>query len=122
VVHTDVGKVISSLNNRLLPIQSAFSKISVERCASAWLKHIAFLKTDFPLETQGENNIFKPYGALLETAKKIDKEAVIATDVGQHQMWAAQVFPLYKPRQWLTSGGLGTMGFGLPAAIGASLV
>jgi acetolactate synthase-1/2/3 large subunit len=122
VVHTDIGKVISSLNNRLLPIQSAFSKISVERCASAWLKHIAFLKTDFPLETQGENNIFKPYGALLETAKKIDKEAVIATDVGQHQMWAAQVFPFYKPRQWLTSGGLGTMGFGLPAAIGASLV
>ena len=50
-----------------------------------------------------------------------DKETIYVTDVGQHQMWAAQAYPLNRPRQWLTSGGLGTMGFGLPAAIGAAL-
>jgi acetolactate synthase I/II/III large subunit len=51
----------------------------------------------------------------------IDDAAIIVTDVGKHQMWTAQVFPFTRPRQFLTSGGLGTMGFGLPTAIGASL-
>ncbi len=51
----------------------------------------------------------------------VDDNAIITTDVGQHQMWTAQAYPLNRPRQWLTSGGLGTMGFGLPAAIGAAL-
>ncbi|WP_251122306.1 thiamine pyrophosphate-dependent enzyme, partial [Escherichia coli] len=54
-------------------------------------------------------------------ANCVDDEAIITTDVGQHQMWVAQAYPLNRPRQWLTSGGLGTMGFGLPAAIGAAL-
>ena len=50
-----------------------------------------------------------------------DGNAVVTSDVGQHQMWVAQAFPFARPRQWLTSGGLGTMGFGLPAAIGAKM-
>jgi acetolactate synthase-1/2/3 large subunit len=49
-------------------------------------------------------------------------DAIVTTDVGQHQMWVAQRFPFTRPDRWLTSGGLGTMGFGLPAAIGAALV
>src|SRR6202043_1256702 len=47
-------------------------------------------------------------------------DCIIATDVGQHQMWVAQMFPFEHPRSWLTSGGLGTMGYGLPAGIGAT--
>ncbi len=54
------------------------------------------------------------------SAKKRD-DAIAASDVGQHQMWVAQALPQTRPRQWLTSGGLGTMGFGVPAAIGAAL-
>ncbi len=61
------------------------------------------------------------YGLINAVAACVDDNAIITTDVGQHQMWTAQAYPLNRPRQWLTSGGLGTMGFGLPAAIGAAL-
>jgi acetolactate synthase-1/2/3 large subunit len=57
----------------------------------------------------------------MQAASLLDDEAIIVTDVGQHQMWTARNFPFRRSRQLLTSGGLGTMGFGLPAAIGASL-
>jgi acetolactate synthase-1/2/3 large subunit len=62
-----------------------------------------------------------PYGLIRAVAEAAGDEAIVATDVGQHQMWVAQAYPLRRARQWLTSGGLGTMGFGLPAAIGAAL-
>jgi len=62
-----------------------------------------------------------PRDLILSVAAKLPADAIIATDVGQHQMWTAQAFPHRTPRCWLTSGGLGTMGFGLPAAIGAAL-
>jgi acetolactate synthase-1/2/3 large subunit len=62
-----------------------------------------------------------PYGLILQTARLAGDDAIVTTDVGQHQMWTAQVYPFRRPRQLLTSGGLGTMGFGLPAAIGAAL-
>ncbi len=63
----------------------------------------------------------KPYGLILKISELMGKNCFVATDVGKHQMWTAQVYPLQRPRQLLTSGGLGTMGFGLPAAIGAAL-
>ena len=63
----------------------------------------------------------KPYGLILQVAELLGENGFVATDVGKHQMWTAQVFPFTRPRQLLTSGGLGTMGFGLPSAIGASL-
>ena len=73
------------------------------------------------MQTPGADDPCTPYGLILQAASLLDADAIITTDVGQHQMWAAQVYPLRYPRQWLTSGGLGTMGFGVPAAIGAAL-
>jgi acetolactate synthase-1/2/3 large subunit len=86
-----------------------------------WLNHVDELKAAYPLQTPGADDPRTPYGLVLQSARLLDDDTIITTDVGQHQMWAAQVYPLRYPRQWLTSGGLGTMGFGLPAAIGAAL-
>ncbi|MGI6458823.1 MAG: acetolactate synthase large subunit [Candidatus Hydrogenedentales bacterium] len=87
----------------------------------AWLERVDELRRTFPMEMPGLDDARTPYGLIAETARHLDDSAIVTTDVGQHQMWAAQAYPLRRPRQWLTSGGLGTMGFGLPAAIGAAL-
>ena len=87
----------------------------------AWRAQVAEIKTKHPLVLEGRDDPRRHYGLVLAVAEALDDEAVITTDVGQHQMWAAQAYPLRRSRQWLTSGGLGTMGFGLPAAIGAAL-
>jgi acetolactate synthase-1/2/3 large subunit len=93
-----------------------------EQPRTSWLAEIDALKACYPLHMPGADDPRTPYGLILHTASQLDHHAIICTDVGQHQMWAAQAYPLRRPRQWLTSGGLGTMGFGLPAAIGAALV
>ena len=81
----------------------------------AWLDRVAELKRRHPLVS------CEPHELIRQVATLAGEDAIITTDVGQHQMWTAQAYPLNQPRQWLTSGGLGTMGFGLPAAIGAAL-
>ena len=86
-----------------------------------WQTRIAWLKAEQPLRLPGSDNPRSPYGLIRAVAACLDDEAIIVTDVGQHQMWVAQAYPLRRPRQWLTSGGLGTMGFGLPTAIGAAM-
>lgn len=91
------------------------------RRRAAWLDRVAALKRAFPMEMPGASDVRTHYGLVNAVAASVDDGAVVATDVGQHQMWAAQAYPLARPRQWLTSGGLGTMGFGVPAAIGAAL-
>lgn len=92
-----------------------------EQARDAWLAHVEELKSAHPLQMPGAEDPLTPYGMVVQSAKYLPEDAIITTDVGQHQMWAAQAYPLRFPRQWLTSGGLGTMGFGLPAAIGAAL-
>ena len=86
---------------------------------SAWLQHLAGLKQDYALNYNRESELIQPYAVIEEINKHTQGKAVIATGVGQHQMWAAQYFDFCEPRLWLTSGSMGTMGFGLPAAIGA---
>jgi acetolactate synthase-1/2/3 large subunit len=86
-----------------------------------WLSEIACLKKQFPPWAPKQNEVFHPLNMIQLISQLIQPDAIITTDVGQHQMWTAQAFPFKRPRQFLTSGGLGTMGFGLPAAIGAAL-
>ena len=83
---------------------------------SAWRGHV-FSRKEPPLVVDGE---LQPH-EILETIQKIDNEAIIATDVGQHQMWSAQYYHFSYPGQLITSGGFGTMGFGMGAAMGAKL-
>ncbi len=83
-----------------------------------WRRQIAQWKEEQPLR-YAQNGTLKPQYIMEVLSELTDGEAILATDVGQHQMWAAQYYPFKRPRQWLTSGGLGTMGFGLPAALGA---
>ncbi len=86
---------------------------------SEWHREIADLKETYGLNYDRESTLIQPY-AVIEAINRITGgDAIISTGVGQHQMWAAQYFDFKNPRLWLTSGSMGTMGFGLPAAIGA---
>lgn len=91
------------------------------RSRDAWLARVEELRAAFPMRLPGQDDVRTHYGLIKAVADSLDDDAIITTDVGQHQMWVAQAYPLRRPRQWLTSGGLGTMGFGMPAAIGAAL-
>lgn len=86
-----------------------------------WLAQVDSLRSRFPMQFPGQDDPRSHYGLIHAVASALDDDAIVATDVGQHQMWVAQAYPFRRPRQWLTSGGLGTMGFGLPTAMGAAL-
>ena len=86
-----------------------------------WWQEIRAWQLLQPLRFTGSLNQIKPQTVISELHRLTKGEAIITTDVGQHQMWVAQFYPFKRPRQLITSGGLGTMGFGLPAAIGAQL-
>jgi acetolactate synthase-1/2/3 large subunit len=109
-IHGDVGKALAAL----LPLVEGNAR-------REWLGQVAELRNRFPLQMTGIDDPRTPYGLIAHVADVVGEDAIVSTDVGQHQMWTAQVYPFRRPRQWLTSGGLGTMGFGLPAAIGAAL-
>jgi acetolactate synthase I/II/III large subunit len=87
-----------------------------------WWSTIRGWQREQPLRFAGSRDQIKPQSVIRELHRLTNGEAVIVTDVGQHQMWAAQFYPFSGARQWITSGGLGAMGFGVPAAIGAQLV
>jgi acetolactate synthase-1/2/3 large subunit len=109
-IEADVGEWLRAL------LPQVTSRPRVE-----WLTRWRQLRRIHPLATPGSDDPLQPYGIIRHTAALVGDEAIVTSDVGQHQMWVAQAFPFARPRQWLTSGGLGTMGFGLPAAIGAAL-
>lgn len=104
----DLKEVLSQLNKKL-----------EKQDHSGWMNKIAELKEKYPLKYD-DSRLSCPY--VIETIDRVTKgEALITTDVGQHQMWAAQYYRYTKPRTFLSSGGLGTMGYGLGACIGAQV-
>jgi acetolactate synthase-1/2/3 large subunit len=106
----DVGAALTALTPMIAP---------TARCH--WLRRIDSVRARYPLVMPGADDPLRPYGIIRTAASLLPDDTIVTTDVGQHQMWVAQAYPFKRPRQWLTSGGLGTMGFGLPAAIGAAI-
>ena len=86
-----------------------------------WWNKLNEWRDSVPFSCEYSTTEIKPQHLIEELYRVTNGDAIIVTDVGQHQMWAAQFYPFKRSRQWLTSGGLGTMGFGLPAAMGAQL-
>lgn len=86
-----------------------------------WREHVIAMNKEHPFAYNHDANTILPQQLIEAVSKLVDDDTIVVTDVGQHQMWAAQFFNSRKPRQFLTSGGLGTMGYGLPAAMGAKL-
>ncbi len=86
-----------------------------------WASHIQNLKKNNPLKYNKVEGFIKPQQIIHRLWEKTKGDAIIASDVGQHQMWAALFYMFKEPRQWLNSGGLGSMGFGFPAGIGAKV-
>ncbi|RIV19525.1 acetolactate synthase large subunit [Alicyclobacillaceae bacterium I2511] len=106
----DAGESLKSmLDMELTPVQ-----------ADEWMAYLLQLRDEYPFWYQQDGTL-KPQRVMEIVHQQTQGEAVVVTDVGQHQMWAAQFYPFNGPHRWVTSGGLGTMGFGLPAAIGAQL-
>jgi len=85
---------------------------------SVWHKKLLEYRAEHPLSYHEDSDRLKPQWVIQRTGELLGDDALISTDVGQHQMWAAQFYPFNYPRQWMTSGGLGTMGVGLPYAMG----
>jgi acetolactate synthase-1/2/3 large subunit len=86
---------------------------------SAWHRHCEELRAKHAMNYDRDSPLIQPYYVIEQINRLTRGEAIITTGVGQHQMWAAQYFDFRSPRLWLTSGSMGTMGFGLPAAVGA---
>jgi acetolactate synthase I/II/III large subunit len=113
----DVKTVLRQLNVLLRSEDGNQREIKEQR--RPWLKQVEEWKKAHPLRYQQDEKIIKPQ-FVIETVFEMTKhDAIVTTDVGQHQMWAAQYFKGTRPRTFITSGGLGTMGFGFPAALGA---
>ncbi|EKO25128.1 biosynthetic-type acetolactate synthase large subunit [Leptospira interrogans] len=133
IVHVDIDATeIGKLKNPNLflkhGVENFITQILEEDLSSEhlsseeWLNQVQTLKTLYGFSIPKENQILHPVLILQSISNILGEKAIITTDVGQHQMWVAQYYPFRKQGSFLTSGGLGTMGFGLPAAIGAALV
>lgn len=112
----DVKNVMTDLNKELRQ-----SKEQWDAIRKSWLRQIDAWKEERPLSYEYSDEVIKPQFVIEKLYELTGGDAIIVTDVGQHQMWAAQFFKIDRPRTFLSSGGLGTMGYGFPAAIGAKI-
>jgi len=127
-IHIDIdpaefGKIIQpdvSVNGDAAEVLAELIPMVDKLDTSAWLKRIENWKIKFPLKFPKRGGL-RAQHVLAELDRLTESSAIISTDVGQHQMWAAQFCKSIRERQWLSSGGAGTMGYGFPAAIGAQL-
>jgi len=127
IVHIDIDPSSISKNVHVdIPVVGDAKHILTEltkeveyRPREAWFKKIAEWKQKFPFRYDAKAPMIKPQAVIEEVCRQTRGDAIVATGVGQHQMWTAQFYKFQRPRQFISSGGLGTMGFGLPAAIGA---
>lgn len=115
VTYPIVGDVSSVLEELLGLIKNDFEVKNI----LPWKETLERYNKLHPLSYEDSQEVLKPQWIIKKVGEILGNEALISTDVGQHQMWAAQFYPFNFPRQFITSGGLGTMGFGLPAAMGA---
>lgn len=130
IIHIDIDPTAIGKNvNVAIPVVGDAKKVLVEvnklikrQKRTLWEKRVERLKKDFPLTFKtAESGPIKPQEAIVALSEEVGDGAIFTTEVGQHQMWAAQYIQVSFPRQFISSGGLGTMGFGFPAAIGAAL-
>ena len=114
----DVKRVLGKLNKSIVenPVPADEARTAARR---AWWKQIRAWKEQHPLQAVTSDTEIKPQHLMAELDRLSQGDAIVCSDVGQHQMWAAQLVRFNEPRLWLNSGGLGSMGFGLPAAVGA---
>lgn len=127
ILHIDIDPASISKNvNVDIPvvgdakkILTALTSLVEHKERAEWFDLIKGWKKQFPFSYDKQSEVIKPQAVIEEICKQANGDAYIATGVGQHQMWTAQFYKFSKPRHLITSGGLGTMGFGLPAAIGA---
>jgi acetolactate synthase-1/2/3 large subunit len=114
----DVKRVLPKLTAELKELEPTFRRKNSE-ARQAWWKQIRAWKSEHPLAPETSDKEIKPQHLVAEINRLSGGQAIVTSDVGQHQMWAAQLIKFNEPRLWINSGGLGSMGFGLPAAIGA---
>jgi acetolactate synthase-1/2/3 large subunit len=118
-----IGDVAHVLEDMIKVWRSSQAKIDA-KALKAWWQQIDKWRAVDCLKFEQKGDVIKPQYAiqrLYELTRKLKKDVYISTEVGQHQMWAAQYFGFEKPNHWMTSGGLGTMGYGLPAAMGVQI-
>ncbi len=129
IIHIDIDPASISKNVHVdIPIVGDAKEILVELIKEVefkerkkWFAKVAEWKKKFELRYDQQASSIKPQYVIDEICRQTKNEAIITTGVGQNQMWAAQFYKFIRPRQFISSGGLGTMGFGLPAAIGAQI-
>jgi acetolactate synthase-1/2/3 large subunit len=110
---------VGLMPDALLGLMDYGKRMGFKRDWSPWHRHCAELRSKYAMNYDRASALIQPYYVIEEINRLTGGEAIITTGVGQHQMWAAQYFDFRSPRLWLTSGSMGTMGFGLPAAVGA---
>jgi acetolactate synthase-1/2/3 large subunit len=116
-----VGDAKTVLKQILAELDEQLSSGARAASHDAWHAQIAEWKQQHPFWYKEEGEIIKPQYVIHELKRITKGQAVVATDVGQHQMWTAQLYGFDTPRNWLNSGGLGAMGYGFPAAMGAAV-